>query len=343
MKNVLLLAFLVSATFGSVSTLEAQQQLLMQKVDTTYKSVNFVKITGSFAKISIANNDISDIKLSGELRANEKVNGFVLSHTLVADTLAVLISYPKDNWVTHSGELRLSLPKGISVDIENTSGYIDIISCNDLKVNAVTTSGKFVVRNCGGTFALRSISGDITASKYEGSLTIVSNTGKISTSECVGNLDITNLSGESSIITHNGNIIAESTSGKIQMESITGDIKAKTASATMKVSKVVGNLNLTSFSGTMTFFDIKGVINNDSGAGDQLGQQINLTGNSKFVSTEGSIKLRLLNQTPDLTFKMVSESGFIQVRGESKKKKLKLGKGALLVESYSTTGGQVVN
>lgn len=343
MKKILLLSILCLTPLVGFNALLAQQQIVIQKVDTAYQAVTNLKITGSFAQIALANGEDGVVSFKGSLAANEKVAGFELTHKMVAGTLEIVISYPSNNWVTHSGELNILVPKGLSVEIENTSGYVNISAASDLKVNATTTSGKIFVTDSKGDYALRSTSGDITTSKSSGNLMLTSNSGKITAKECSGEVNITNLSGESSVTSHEGNIVCECTSGKLLIETIKGNVTAKSASAPMKISKVVGNLTLKSFSGAINLFDIKGIIMTDSGAGDQVGAQIVLSGNSKFVSTEGSIKMRLVNPTTDLTFKLLSEQGFIQARTQSKKKKLNSGKGALLIESFSTTGGQVFN
>lgn len=235
------------------------------------------------------------------------------------------------------------VPKGVSIEIENTSGYLRINNATDLTVNALTTSGKIFVEGCKGDYALRSTSGDISILKNEGNLTLVTSSGAVVARENKGKLDMTNLSGENMVIIHNGDIVAESTSGKLIFEQIYGNLSAKSASALIKVSRIVGDLNIKSFSGTVDMFDTKGSISTQSGAGKQMGNRILLRGNSKFVSTEGSIKIKFTNQLSEFTFKLLSETGFIQAGTESKKKKLNFGKGAILVESMSTTGGQVFN
>lgn len=320
-----------------------QEQVVIQKIDTIYESASSLKINGSFAQVVLTSSATNSIGLKGLLTANEKVAGFSLTHKMVAGALEITINYPSNNWVSHSGEITISVPQGITVDILNTSGYIDLNGISDLKLTALTTSGRIKLTDSKGDYALRSTSGDITIQKCIGALTVTSNTGKIIMSNTEGPLNITNLSGDTSISLHKGSIITESTSGKQILESINGDITAKSASALIKISKVTGNLKLKSFSGTITLFDTKGIVYSDSGAGDQTGSQIMLYGNSKFISTEGSIKIRLTNLTTELSFKLLSESGFIQARGESKKKKLNLGKGAILVESFSTSGGQIFN
>lgn len=343
MKKSLLSAFIAFSLFFPMIGAIAQQQIIIQKVDTTFEGVKNLKISGSFAQVSLAMSESNSLSLSGSLAANEKVAGFSLTYKLIAGTLEININYPGNNWVTHSGEIAIKVPKGASVDIENTSGYIKADAVVGIAVNALTTSGKIFITGCEGDYALRSTSGDITATKCIGNFTATTNTGKVIANDCSGELNLTNLSGETSVISYQGNIIAESTSGKLLLESIKGNITAKSASALIKVSKAVGNLTLKSFSGQINLFDTKGLILTDSGAGDQIGAQITLLGNSKFASTEGSIKMRITNTTPELSFKLLSQEGFIQARGQSKKKKLNYGKGAILVESTSTTGGQVFN
>lgn len=347
MKNVIRFFSVIVALGVSISLFAqkqtVQEQVIVQTVDTLFESVSSLKVNGSFAQVVIVNSTNKSLGLKAKLTANEKVPGFSLTHKLNAGTLEITINYPSNNWVSHSGELQLTVPRGVSVDIINSSGYVDLNNISDLKLTALTTSGKIKLIDSKGDFALRSTSGDITIQKCVGALTVTSSSGKIIMNNTEGPLNLTNLSGDISIIQHQGSIVTESTSGKQTLETITGDITAKSASALIKISKAVGNLNLKSFSGTISLFDIKGMIYSDSGAGDQTGAQITLNGNSKFVSTEGSIKMRIVNPTTEVTFKLLSEEGFIQARGNSKKKKLNLGKGALLIESFSTTGGQVFN
>ncbi len=348
MKKLLLSLTVLFATGVSLlsqvpQTAPSAKQIPIQNIDTTYTGVATLKVLGSFAQVTIENSETSKLSLKAALTANEKVAGFTLSHKLVAGNLELVVNYPANNWVTHSGDITLKVPKGVAIEVENTSGYLRITNASELTVNALTTSGKIFVEGCKGDYALRSTSGDISLIKNEGNLTLVTSSGAVVSRENKGKLDITNLSGENMVIIHTGDITAESTSGKLLIETVHGNLNVKSASAPIKISKTEGSIVVKSFSGKVELFETKGIISTQSGAGNQIGNRILLRGNSKFVSTEGSIKMKFVNPLTEVTFKLLSESGFIQAGTESKKKKLNLGKGPILVESMSTTGGQVFN
>jgi hypothetical protein len=124
------------------------------------------------------------------------------------------------------------------------------------------------------------------------------------------------------------------------MDNIKGNILAKSLSGSVKISVSEGAIKVQGSSGDVQLFQTAGVLDIKTTKGNQSGTRVSLSGNSKFSSTEGKIKMRFNMPKGSLKYQLLSEKAYIFALGKSKKKKLNIGDGSILVESSSTTGAQ---
>jgi DUF4097 and DUF4098 domain-containing protein YvlB len=339
MKNQLLFTLII--TF--LATIAPFAQTTVFKVDTLYTGVTSINIDGAFSRIDVNAGNSESVNLNARLEAEKENSAYRIVHQVENGVLSIRIQFPTDSWSSHMGEVMLQIPASLSVEIQTTSGSIKANGLNNSQFKANAKSGSIEITNCNGEFTLESQTGAIKATKVTGALNTKTKSGGHWLNQITGTAQSYATDGEINMTGVKGNIRSESTTGNQTLQKIEGDVNAKIASGIIKVSTQKGNLNAISFSGPIRIFEITGQINIQSTAGEQTGGRLKLTGSSKFKTTEGKIKMQIENPTSELTFNLKSASSFIQARGNSKKKAVKLGKGPILVESESTTGGQVFN
>ncbi len=124
------------------------------------------------------------------------------------------------------------------------------------------------------------------------------------------------------------------------MGNIKGDITVRSISGPVKISLADGTIRIFGGMGDVQLFQTTGVLDVKTTRGNQSGTRITLTGDSRFTSTEGKIKMRFNMPKNLITYQLTSEKGYVFALGKSKKKKLNIGKGKIVVEASSTTGAQ---
>lgn len=338
-KHLLFTMYLM--LLGTITTFA--QSVTVFKVDTAYVGITSVNIDGAFSRIEVNAGETESVKLNARLETEKPNSAYRIVHQVENGVLSIRVQFPADSWSSHMGEVVVHIPANLSMEIQTTSGSIKANGLNNsqLKVNA--KSGAIEINNCNGEFTLESQTGVVKATNVTGTVNTRTKTGGHWLNQITGTAQSYATEGEINMTGVKGNVRSESTTGNQTLQKIEGDVNAKIASGIIKVSTQKGNLNAISFSGPIRIFEITGQINIQSTAGEQTGGRLKLTGSSKFKTTEGKIKMQIENPTSELTFNLKSTSSFIQVRGTSKKKAAKLGKGPIMVESESTTGGQVFN
>ncbi len=110
-----------------------------------------------------------------------------------------------------------------------------------------------------------------------------------------GDLWVKYSSGDQRIRNVDGNIEGRSSSGRISLEEIDGDIVAETSSGGIELDGFKGGLKLESTSGSLK------------------GDDVELTANSYFKSSSGSIDIELVNDIESLNFDLQASSGSLRI------------------------------
>jgi hypothetical protein len=334
-KTYLLLLLLIPFT------LMAQDMPVVASANQSFENVSSVKIIGEFCKITVNQGD--KVNLDAELKASKELEGYAVNCNVEAGALKIEVTKPQSGWTSHTGFVNLSLPKGIKLNIETTSGYITIDGLVGADVIAQSKSGKIVASNITANVTLKSRSASIKAENIKGQLSTSSKGGSHIVRNIDGATSLYSSSGEMTIEKINGSLKTESTDGTQTIKEANGDIYLKTKSGTMKLSDSKGTIGSLSVSGTLNLFNVEGVFNLVATKGSIIGSRVKLSESSTFNTTEGKIKIRFQNPMDQFTFACQSEHAYIVAYGKSKKKKLKLGDGPIVVTAISTTGAMNFN
>ncbi|TRX71574.1 DUF4097 family beta strand repeat-containing protein [Carboxylicivirga sp. M1479] len=314
----------------------AQDMPVVAEVNQQFENVVDVAIKGEFCKVNVQQGQ--SVKVTGKMSAAKELDGYAINCSNEAGVLKVEVSKPDSGWTSHSGAVTVTVPKGVKVNIQTTSGYITLNGLAGNTVLAQSKSGKIVASD---------IQGDVTLKAKSASIKVNNITGQVSLTSKGGEQVARNIKGALSLYTSGGNMLVENIDGSLKTEStdgsqtikgINGDIYLKTKSGAMKLSEAKGSLGTLSASGTLNLFDYEGSLQLVSTKGSVIGARVKLTESSNINTTEGKIKIKFVNPKEELSFLCESQHAYMVAFGKSKKRKLKWGDGPILVTAVSTTG-----
>ena len=320
-------------------SLKAQDLSVVFEKDTAFENITTVKILGYYSKIKISKSADKKVKLHAVLKALNP-DGYSINAITKNRVLELRVNFPQEGWSSHAGELTLRIPDSVNIDIQTTSGNCTIYDIAAEKINFSTKSGKITINECSGDMLLATSSGDVFLDEITGNVNIKTKTGDIQILRTKGDIITHTTLGSTSLRDITGNIKTESTSGRQDMEGIKGDIFSRSMSGIVKISTAEGDIKILGSTGDVQLFQTTGVLNIKTTRGNQSGTRINLTGNSNFTSTEGKIKMRFTTPKDKLSYQLMSEKGYVFALGKSKKKKLNIGKGDILITAETKTGAQ---
>ncbi len=333
------LQFCLMAGMG-IFNLNAQQMKVVFEGNETFSNVTRVEVKGLFCKVALLPSEQDGVTIQSKIEAMQDENAYKINCTNESGVLTVGVQVPGDGYASHAGEITIVMPLSLPISIDNTSGYVDLSNLKQANVTAVTTSGKITAKDSQGNIAMQTKSGNITVSNLQ---------GEIKTSSSSGSQFINNLEGTITLDSPDGNITADNIKGTLNISTIAGtqtltnivgDIYQKSSSGAVKISNSTGNITTQSMNGSVNLFDVTGLLNITTTKGVIAGSQVKLTGSSNFTTTEGRIKIKLLNKKEELTFALRSENAPVIAMGSSKMKKLNTGKGPIIITGTSRTGGQ---
>ncbi len=318
---------------------KADELLVAFEKDITFNNISTIRVKGYYSKVFVEKSNDKSVRMRALLKST-KPEGYSVETKITNDVLEVIVNYPKESWSSHTGELVFAVPDSIELVVENSSGYCTINEVDAKIINIVTKSGKINVNKCSGNLVLSSTTGNIYIDEVVGSANVKTQSSNLSIYRVRGDVISSSSSGILRLNNITGDVKTSSTSGKQEMDKINGDILAKSMSGSIKISVSEGAIKIQNSSGDVQLFQTTGVLDVKTTKGNQSGTRINLSGNSKFTSTEGKIKIKFDMSKGLLKYQLVSEKAFIFALGKSKKKKLNIGDGDILVQSSSTTGAQ---
>ncbi len=321
--------------------LMAQDMPLVASANESYSNVSAISVEGEFCKVDVRRGEA--ITLKAELRAAKELEGYGVQTTQEAGVLKVVITKPESGWTSHAGFVNLTVAEGLPVTINTTSGYITLDGLAGGDIKAQSKSGKINAANITANTALTSRSASIKAENIKGELKMKSKGGSQIARNIEGATSFYTSSGAMTVEGVNGALTTESTDGEQVIKNIKGDIYLKTKSGAVKLSDSQGSIGLLSASGTLNLFNVEGVFNLVATKGSIIGTRVKLSESSTFNTTEGKIKLKFVNPKEQFTFACQSDHAYIVAYGKSKKKKLKMGDGPIVVTAISTTGAMNFN
>jgi DUF4097 and DUF4098 domain-containing protein YvlB len=203
----------------------------------------------------------------------------------------------------------------------NGSLYFEVPGNTDLNIR--TSSGEVVIRN----MASESVSAE-------------SSSGMISISNILSDLRVNSSSGDVNIGMVEGNVRAESSSGQIEIIDVSGAVTLSSSSGDLRLSSIDGAIEASSSSGRVTLEAVNGTVDLQTSSGNITGADVLITGDSAFESSSGRIDIDFSNQLNEISFRLKSSSGMLEVGNLRKEKQLAAGEGAMKVTGESSSGNQ---
>jgi DUF4097 and DUF4098 domain-containing protein YvlB len=268
-------------------------------------------VKGGFCDVNIEGDDRSKIDFVGQLNGTNNSGDVKIMHRQSGNVLEVWIDRPeRNNWSwgfnNLNGKLDFKVPSNIEIIVNNSSG------------NVFATNIKYA------TCELSASSGDVKGINITANLKIVATSGDIRAEQI------------------NGNVRAKTTSGGLELKTVKGEIEADATSGNIRIDATEGNIDAGTTSGSIDIDGAKGIFALSSTSGDIEGKYVELTGNSTFKSTSGSIDIRLKNDMKMLNFDLSASSGSLRAAGISSERKLLLknGNGNIEIRGVSSSGDQ---
>ena len=317
--------------------LSGQDLSVVYRKDTVFNNITTLKVRGAYCKVLVTRGQDRSVRLHSLLEADSSER-CSLTTEIINRVLVVRVDIPEGKWEKYAGKLVFHVPDSVKIDVENTSGDFVINEVNAKNINVVTKTGNITVNKCDGNVIISTISGEVFTDELTGNINVRSKSSDVNLYRIKGAVSVNTSYGNIHIDDVHGNLKTAGTSGVQKIENVKGDILAKSMSGNVKISKAEGKISVLGASGDVDLFQTTGILEIKTTKGDQTGTRINLTGDSRFISTEGKVRMRFIMPDDALTYQLVSDNAFVFALGKSKKKKLSVGKGSILVEAYSTTG-----
>jgi hypothetical protein len=343
---LLIISLLAGGSVMQAQTIITQPEkvaFVVREVKANYAGIKQINVDAIFCKVDIEKSPNEEVYFQGKLLSDKDDAAYQLVHEKVDTVYNISVKQPASGWTSHSGQISLYIPDGVTVKVNCTTGGFKVTGVNKANISVVTQAGSLEATNIQGSVNLETVTGETKVSNLNGQLKTKSKAGAQFIDNITGELSANSTDGDITVSKVKGSVRTESTTGNHVIGQIEGDVNSKAVNGYIKISEVVGNVKVVTFAGNIKLFNTKGLVALNSTAGEQVGTRVLLTGNSSFKSTEGKIRMQIDNKTDEVTFVCKSTNSFIQVRGQSKKKSLKFGKGKLIITSESTTGGQVYN
>ena len=314
-------------------------------IDTTLSLSKSLKVDASFAKVSIEPSADGKSHITGKLETMENDEGFAINIS-DNDEGETTLSVSNGQTTSFAGEIKILIPDGTRTDVQTTSGAIRVKKLNDANIELQSSKGAIDVQKTSGKVDVETKGGIVRLTYVSGKIEVESTTGEIKLENCEGETEIKSDDGPVSIDFHTGDIKIKTAGGtqtlskisesQMNMESSIGDIAVRQAEGPISIRTKRGNVLLSDVKTNLQIETEKGKVKTE--------QPITLTSSSDITTTEGSVMLKLVNATDELTYDLASEnSKAAMVAGKNHKtKKLKTGKGSITLKVRTRTGGVTI-
>ncbi len=316
----------------------SEAQEVAFEIDKQFEGVKEVNIDGDFCSVKIKGTDNRIANLKGVLKSNDNPEVYKVNADVKDGVLSVHVIKPK-SWKSHWGELDFVLPNDIKLNVKTQSGKISISDLSKASIDIESKSGHVLMDNVEGTVHTVSPAGDLNLKNVKGTVNSRSKSGTVIIDNAQGTYTLGSSDGNYLIKNLKGTLITEGGSGNQEIENVEGDIKLKSTSGDLKVSLCKGNIVTRTFEGNQKIFQTEGTYQVQSSTGQLTGNRMKFDSSSSFTATEGNIKVQVANKT-NIAYELESENSFLRAMNKSKKKKLKVGKGDIIISGISTTGSQ---
>lgn len=301
--KLMLVALLLVSGFGAFS------QTVLAEKHFEGEGIKSVKIIGIFCDVSIVEGE--KLVFDGLIKGDGNEGDYLIATVRSGDQLLIKVERKEEQnrfWKDiELSKLDLTIPNGVYVDVDNTSG--------DIKITGIKTE-------------------DITISATSGDLTL---------RDLEADINIKTTSGDLYMRNHRGDVTMRSTSGDQEFYKVIGDLKTQATSGDITIDDLQGRLDIVATSGDLRFDNLEGTISANTTSGEMKGNDILLTGDSRFKSTSGDIHIEFTNDVNTLGFDLEASSGDLEVGRMSSEDHFRIRRGDIQVTGISTSGDQSYN
>jgi DUF4097 and DUF4098 domain-containing protein YvlB len=293
---------LVLLLFQHCTHISAQD--ILAEASFSIKNVKYLEIKGGFCNVELNGYSGDALKFDGSIKGSGNPDKYEIIYREENNRIKVWVEYPTNFWGNIRGLLHFDIPKDVVIIADNSSGNIDAYNLSSDQIQ------------------LEASSGNITAGKISGELNMKCSSGNITLDE------------------QQGVTLARASSGNLKLENIQGDLTAHASSGNIQIYDVNGDVMADCSSGNIRLGDLKGILDIESSSGNIRGEDIMLTGDSKFKATSGNVTIGLLNDPSDLSFDLDAGSGSIYAAGSRADDQLMLKKGPIMIHGITSSGNQ---
>jgi len=267
------------------------------------KNASSVSINGRFCDVEIRNG--SKVYFKGIIEGRGDEGDYEIQTGMVGSELVVKVINNRRSWDgSYRGKLELTVPDGVRVEVDNSSGDI------------------YAVGLTADEYRFESTSGDIELTDIKANLDVESTSGDVELENIIGEINSESTSGDQDINGFSGSLDIESTSGDIEITDFEGEVIAGSTSGNVDVARGAGMLRLRATSGNIE------------------GYGIELTGDSEFRTSSGNIEMEFTNGVGALSFDLQASSGSLSVGSRRSEKSLYMKQGGFWIKGVSSSGNQ---
>jgi DUF4097 and DUF4098 domain-containing protein YvlB len=279
-------------------------QNILAEANFSIENARYLEVEGSFCNIELNGYSGSSLKMDGKIEGSGDPDKYEIIYREDGNKIKVWIERPNNIWRNIEGLLHFDVPENVTVIVDNSSGNIE---AEDLYADEITleaSSGNITGRNLKGVLRLKCSSGNITLSEQ------------------------------------NGNASLRASSGNLKVDEVNGDLEAHASSGNITIYEVLGDVEADCSSGNIKLRDIEGKLDVGTSSGNIRGEDVLLTGDSRFKASSGNVTIGLLNSEDDLSFDLDSGSGNLYAAGSTSDDRLILRKGPINITGITTSGSQ---
>lgn len=346
-KKDILAVCLGAVSMGAWAQVPVKQMVTTAEIDKELANTKTIELNTKFAKLNIIQAEGSKPRIVGKLEALEPNEAYAITVNEEGETATVEIGVPTEANSAYAGELNVYVSADVTVNSHGTSGTVVLHNLKGVSLNVETAKGRVSVKDVDGNINITTKNGDVTGDSIKGKFAVYTTTGTLTFTDVEGDFRAEASEGNIQLTRASGNVTTKTVTGTQSLEDVKATFDVVTSSGVVKISKSEGVINVKSKAANVNFFKVTGEFHIETGKGQinsaSSANGIKLTASSDFTTTEGKIALTLLNDVDELSFDLAcesSKSGLI-AKKTSKTKKLKTGKGAIVVTGRSKTGGQV--
>jgi len=331
---------IVTPLFMLFSCIYAEPTVVVDHVDKSFNKITSIEVEGSFCSVTVTPQEGNNVSLTGEIKAGSQRDDVKIKYSESNNVLKVWIEHPRLMSGNLNGKLEFRVPANTNVNVDNSSGSINVSNIGKGIVTLKASSGSITATKINSNLSCQTSSGSQSISEISGNLKTSSSSGSQHLKDIGGTLETSASSGSIKIEGVSKNLTAETSSGGLSVANSKGNVKVKATSGSIHISGVTGNVSVQTSSGSINLNQVVGSLNTQSSSGSQSGNGIKLTGNSSFSSSSGSIDMGLNNDASELSFDLNASSGGLYAKGIKGSKNLVISKGALKITGQSSSGSQ---